>query len=327
MKAVITGSNGFIGTALLNKLADAGASVRCLVRSDGPTEVVSNISWHGINYADPDSLIRSGALHDADVVFHVAGVTKHLNIEGFRKGNVMPTQQLVDALKTLDTPLKRFVLISSQAAAGPAPDVSDPIDESVAPAPIELYGRSKLEAENVLRNADLPFDYTVIRPAAVYGPRDVDFLTLFKQLKSGIGIYPGNRDSYVSAIHVDDLVNGIIEAATHDKARNQTYFLTREVALSWQEIYEHIVSIWGSTLREVNLPFGLIELAGKVGDVYSRATGKITVLNSNKIDLARPRYWICSSEKAIADFNFAPDIAIPDGLAHTFNWYKEAGWL
>jgi nucleoside-diphosphate-sugar epimerase len=173
----------------------------------------------------------------------------------------------------------------------------------------------------------LPFAYTIIRPSAVYGPRDVDFLALFKQLKSGLGIYPGNRDSYVSAIYVEDLVNGILEAALHESASNQTYFLTREISLTWQHIYHIMADIWKNKLREINLPFGLVVVAGHLGDLYSKVTGRVTVMNSKKIDLARPRYWVCSAEKAMTDFGFSPQTKIEQGLQQTFNWYKTAGWL
>ncbi|MFK7845285.1 MAG: NAD-dependent epimerase/dehydratase family protein [Rhodothermales bacterium] len=332
MKCVITGSNGFIGTMLQAKLVGMGAEVRCLIRSGSgagkPAKTSTNgITHYAIDYADPESLINSGALNDAEYVFHVAGVTKQLTLEGFRRGNVMPTQHLVEALTQLKTPLKRFVLISSQAAAGPAKSASAPVLEAHNPAPIEDYGLSKLEAENILREQQLPFSYTTIRPAAVYGPKDVDFLALFKQLKNGLGIYPANRNSFVSIIYVNDLVDGIINAAMHDNTKNQTYFLAKDIAVTWHQIYSFIADIWGSKLREINLPFGLISIAGHLGDIYSKITGKITVLNSKKIDLAKPAFWVCSSEKAQKDFGFDPQTTLPGGLRQTFSWYKEAGWL
>lgn len=332
MKCVITGSNGFIGTMLQAKLLEMGAEVRCLVRSESGArkpakESTNSITQYAINYADPESLIHSGALNDAEYLFHVAGVTKHLNLDGFRRGNVVPTKHLVQALTSLQTPLKRFVLISSQAAAGPAKSATIPVLEANDPAPIEDYGLSKLEAENVLRGQALPFSYTTIRPAAVYGPKDVDFLALFKQLKNGLGIYPGNRNSFVSTIYVTDLVDGIINAAMHENTKNQTYFLTKDIAVTWHQIYSLIADLWGSTLREINLPFGIISIAGSLGDIYSKITGKITVLNSKKIDLAKPAYWVCSSEKAQKDFGFDPQTTLSGGLRKTFNWYKEAGWL
>ena len=88
-----------------------------------------------------------------------------------------------------------------------------------------------------------------------------------------------------------------------------------------------IAGFWESRLKEVNLPFGVVAMAGRLGDLYSKATGRITVMNSKKIDLARPKYWVCTSEKAQQEFGFAPATGIEQGLQETFTWYREAGWL
>lgn len=328
MKPVITGSNGFIGSMLRNQLIAENADVRCLVRSNpGSQTRADGYTQYGINYHDEESLVSSGALDDATHLYHVAGVTKSLSLEGFRQGNVTPTRNLIRALQRVNPNLERFVLISSQAAAGPATSTQSPKTEADRAAPIEDYGQSKHEAEQLLTESALPFPYTIIRPAAVYGPRDVDFLALFKQLKNGLGIYPGNRNSYVSTIYVDDLVKGIIDASRHASTGNSTYFLTNEVAVSWQQIYQHIATLWSSRLIEINLPIGIIAAVAKLGDLYSKATGNITVLNSKKIDLARPRYWVCSSAQATQDFGFSPETELASGLRKTFEWYKTSGWL
>ena len=326
MKAVITGSNGFIGSSLVATLLEKGSEVRCLVRSEPRT---SDDSAHRfvIDYSDPESIIQSGALESADVVFHLAGVTKHLTLEGFRNGNVMPTQSLLEALKKQNPSLQRFVLVSSQAAAGPAPSEFDPVTESQSPVPIEDYGRSKLEAENLLRDSNLPFPYTIIRPAAVYGPRDVDFLPLFKQIKAGRGIYPGNKDSYISLIHVSDLVDGILLASTTAAAANNTYFLTNEVAVTWRHVYKAVASALKKSIWEFNIPFPVIAFAGKLGDLYSTVSGTIPILNSKKIELAKPKYWICSPEKAIQELNFSAQVSMLEGMESTYTWYIDQKWI
>lgn len=326
MIAVITGSNGFIGSALVKELIDNGDEVRCLIRKPEPPQD-DGVKRFVIDYMNPDQIVASGALDGADILYHVAGVTKALSLASFRAGNVKPTQNLLEAAARRCPALKRFVLISSQAASGPAKSLAQPVQESDDPAPVEDYGRSKLEAENLLRDQDHPFPYTIIRPAAVYGPRDADFLSLFKQLQKGVGIYPGNRDSYVALIHVDDLVKGIFEASQATSAENQVYYLTNEVAISWQEIYHTLSELLDKRIFELNVPFPIIALAGKIGDMVARFTGKVTVLNSKKIDLARPRYWTCTAEKAKAELNFQPAIAMRQGFKETIAWYRMEGWM
>ena len=327
MKAVITGSNGFIGSTLVQQLSGLGHEVRCLTR---PSSVAKSsnpkVRRFAIDFEQPETLASCGALDDADIVFHVAGVTKALTLKAFRAGNVAPTRVLLDTIERINPGLKRFVLVSSQAAAGPASSVDVPMTESMPANPVEDYGRSKFEAERLLEQS-YSFPWTIVRPAAVYGPRDVDFLQLFKQLRLGLGIYPGNRDSYVAIVHVDDLVDGILLAATSESSRNQTYFLTHEVAVPWPEIYRAIGAAWGRNIREISVPLGAVSLAGRLGDAYSKLTGRVSVLNSKKIDLARPRYWICSPQKARTDFGFAPKTPLHAGLRDTLAWYKKEQWI
>ena len=301
--------------------------MRCLVRSKPKSEKSDAAKRYVIDYTSQQSILDSDALDDADVIFHVAGVTKHLTLEGFRAGNVLPTKNLVEAASKRTPSLKRFVLISSQAAAGPASHLERPVTEHAPAQPIEEYGLSKLEAENILRETPLPFPYTIIRPTAVYGPRDVDFLPLFKQIGAGRGIYPGNKHSYISLIHVQDLVDGILRAATSDPAKNQTYFLTNEESITWQQVYQAISEVLGKSIWELNIPFPLIAFAARVGDLYSRITGTVSILNSKKIELAKPKLWICSADKAKKEFNFTPTIQMEEGMATTFEWYKKHGWV
>lgn len=327
MNAVITGSNGFIGSSLVKNLLAEGADVRCLVRSKPDADKDDGVKRYVIDYTNQESILESGALNNADVIFHVAGVTKHLTLEGFRAGNVLPTKNLIEAASIQAPSLKRFVLVSSQAAAGPASHLEQPVTEHKPPEPIEEYGLSKLEAENILRESSLSFPYTIIRPTAVYGPRDVDFLPLFKQIGAGRGIYPGNKDSYISLIHVQDLVDGILRAATSDRSKNQTYFLTNEESITWQQVYQAISSVLGTAIWELNIPFPLIAFAARLGDLYSKLTGTVSILNSKKIELAKPKLWICSADKARKEFNFTPTIQMAEGMATTFEWYKKHGWV
>lgn len=326
MIAVVTGSNGFIGSALVQKLLDEDAEVRCLIRKPEIPRA-DGIDRFVVDYLNPENIAASGALDGADIIYHVAGLTKALDLPSFRIGNVTPTRHLLEAAAKRCPELKRFVLISSQAASGPAASLDQPVKESDTPSPVEDYGRSKLEAENLLRHQAHPFPFTIIRPAAVYGPRDVDFLSLFKQLRTGAGIYPGNRDSYVSLIHVADLVNGILGAANTEAGENQAYYLTHETAVSWRDIYHTLSDLLDKRIFELNVPFSVIALAGRIGDIVARLTGKVTVLNSKKIDLARPRYWICTAEKAKTQIDFKPVINMRQGFKETIAWYRMEGWM
>jgi nucleoside-diphosphate-sugar epimerase len=196
-----------------------------------------------------------------------------------------------------------------------------------APQPVEAYGRSKLEAERVVRSYASWIPSTIIRPCSVYGPRDVDFLQAFRQVSHGWGIYPGCRDRYLSLIFVGDLVNGIVQAAQTPAAAGRTYFLCADRPLSWRDLYRAMAGVMGTRIVELNIPQWAIDWAGRAGDVYSRLSGRYSLANSQKIALSRPRYWVCSSERAREDLRFAARVSLPEGLEATYRWYVEHGWL
>ena len=119
--------------------------------------------------------------------------------------------------------VKRFVYVSSLAAAGPCKN-GVAVTEDCSPCPVSDYGRSKLEGEKaVLQYRDL-IPVTIVRPPAVYGPRDRDMLVLFKMIKKGVFFDLGT--CYYSLLYVDDLVQGIILCAESKKAEGKIYFLS-----------------------------------------------------------------------------------------------------
>ena len=179
MNVLVTGATGFIGSHLAERLLADGHRVRCLVRR------TANRRWLGdprLELADgsitePSSL--PAAVAGIDIIFHVAGLTAARSREEFFRGNHDGTKNMLEAAARAGKPL-RFVHVSSQAAAGPSPTAT-PIDESFPCRPITAYGESKRAAEEeVLKYAD-QFPITIVRPPAVYGPRDNGVYTFFRQ--------------------------------------------------------------------------------------------------------------------------------------------------
>jgi nucleoside-diphosphate-sugar epimerase len=325
MNAIISGSNGFIGKHLVKQLLEKGFNVRCLDLQH--SDKIENVSYYNIDLTDKDALIKSNVLRDVDYVFHLAGVTKRTSLDEFRVGNVLPTDNLVRTLQMQNTKLKRFVFISSQAAAGPALSYSDPVTEDTPPRPVEAYGMSKLEAEYLVRFQSEKLPITIIRPCSVYGPGDVDFLPIFKQVRSHLSLYPGNKDKFVSIIFIEDLVSGIFKAAASNSTISKVYFLGSDKPVSWQEIYHTIAEIQVKKVLELNLPQKLITVAGRLGDIYSKLRGKYTLINLQKIALSKPKYWICSSNAAQRDFGFKTRHTLKEGFLKTYQYILDNGIL
>ena len=328
MIAVVTGSSGFIGSHLVEALLERGGTVRALIRPESRSGTRDpRVSYHVADLLDDRSLRESAVWTGATHVFHAAGVTKARTLAEFRDGNVVPTANILAALAARGSRLQRFLLVSSQAAAGPAPEENHPVREDDAPHPVEAYGRSKLEAEQAtLRFADtLPV--TIVRPSAVYGPRDVDFLSIFKQATSRVAVFAAPADQLMTIVHVRDLVSAMIRAIEQPRARGRTYFVGSETPVSWRKLYSMIAELASTSSRAVQLPPALLRVAGHAGDAFSRTTGKATLLNSNKMALAVPKWWLCDSTRAREELAWRPEIDLQDGLRDTYLWYRQAGWL
>jgi len=186
MIVAITGANGFIGRNLVERFAALGWEVRPVVRQDyeaGDARLVARFA-------------------NADVLVHAAGATRAVTVTSLRDSNVGLTHRTLDAAQR--AAVRRVIFVSSQAAAGPAESLTSPVDEVRPPAPIEPYGQSKLDAETFLHLPEaLPS--VILRPAAVYGPGDRDFLAMFRFARRGLAIHPGNRSQWISIVHVSDL--------------------------------------------------------------------------------------------------------------------------
>lgn len=328
MIAVVTGSSGFIGSHLVNALLARGAEVRALVRRESPTAGRDpRIAYWQADLADDRSVRESPVWARATHVFHAAGVTKGRTLAQFRDGNVFPTANILAALAARTTPPPRIVLVSSQAAAGPASAPDRPVRESDRPLPIEAYGRSKLQAEQAVARYRDELPITIVRPSSVYGPRDRDFLAAFRQASRRVAIHAAPRDHLISIVHVADVVRALLLAAEHPGAVGKTYFVANERPVTWRELYEEMARAAGSHPVQLQLPMPALRAAAWAGDVLSTLTGRPTILNRNKVALARPRWWLCDPSRARAELGWRAEMPLQQGVHEAYTWYVGAGWL
>ena len=186
MKVLLTGASGFVGSHVLDSLRARGIAVAVLLR---PTSDKSFLQQHlgsveirTGSISDPHSL--RPAMEGITHVIHCAGLTKARRISEFYQINHAGTRNVVEAINARADQVQRLVHVSSLAAAGPAL-ASAPAREENPPNPVSEYGKSKLAGELVVRQkCRVPF--TVIRPPAVYGPRDAEFLRLFNAVERTI---------------------------------------------------------------------------------------------------------------------------------------------
>ncbi|HEY2067631.1 MAG TPA: NAD-dependent epimerase/dehydratase family protein [Gemmatimonadaceae bacterium] len=328
MIAVVTGSTGFIGSHLVDGLLARGATVRALVRPETPASRRDERIPHWEADLLDDRSVRESKIWDgATHVFHLAGVTKGRTLSHFRAGNVFPTANVLAALAARNGPKPHVVMMSSQAAAGPASSPDAPVRETDRPLPVENYGRSKLQAEQAVTRYrdDLPI--TILRPAAVYGPRDRDFLAVFRQASRRVALHAVPQDHAFSVVHVEDVVSAALVAAEHGSSAGKVYFVADDELVTWRRLYDLVAQEAGAKPIQLQVPLPAVRLAARAGELVSSITGRSSNFNRNKAAMARPRWWLCDASRAREELGWAPQVTLQQGVHDTYLWYVNAGWL
>ncbi|MEO5356737.1 MAG: NAD-dependent epimerase/dehydratase family protein [Nitrospirae bacterium YQR-1] len=320
MKALVTGATGFIGSHLVEELIRQGYYVTCLVR-DG-----SDLKWiegYPVKKLTGDCLnpeILNSTPEQFDYVFHLAGLTKEAKSGDFYSTNVTGTDNLLKNVVKYNRNIKRFVHISSLAVGGPSMD-GMPLCPCTPPNPVSDYGRSKLQGEEAVARHSGEIPVTIIRPPAVYGPRDKDFYMLFKMVKRGYLPFWGK--SFYSFIYVEDLTRGIANSVKTDKSVGKTYYLTDTEMYSNEFLADTIAGELNCKYIKLRIPIGVVPLLAKVISKLSKAS----IINSDKIAELKHTHWVCNCEDASKDFSFKPEVTLREGIRWTANWYKINKWL
>jgi nucleoside-diphosphate-sugar epimerase len=324
MRALVTGASGFVGGRLRDALCEAGADV-CAIRRAGSPEPERGRSVVA-DYADGEALAKVIADEKPDVVFHVAGATKGVSYDDFARANVMPTVNLLGAVKQSHPGVRRFVMVSSLAAYGPS-SAERPHVESDEPRPIEHYGKSKLEAEQALAREADGVPWTIFRPGGVYGPGDGDYFNLFREVHKGRNVFFGNRKRWFSAIYVDDCVRALCGALGTERTVGRGYFLCDGVPITWETFQDTIVRQSGRKVKSLDLPGFLVPMAAFGGELLSRIDKKPRLFNRQKSIMGEQEAWTCRHDAARDDFGYRPEVTLDDGVRRSIDWYREHRWL
>ena len=326
MKIFVTGATGFVGSFLTERLVAAGHQVTCLVRKKSNLRWIADLDvacYYG-SLQDKNSLIRG--LEGIEMVYHVAGVTKAMNKAAYFEGNVDGTRHLIEAALNFKDKIKRFILVSSQTAVGSSPTII-PIDESHTARPLTDYGRSKRAAEEYALSVRDQLPLTIVRPPAVYGPRDTDILEFFRTVKVGIIPQLSGGEKYLSLIHVRDLCRGIEMAAENPKAAGEIYFITSAQPYAWGEVARITLKVLGKKGIRLPVPLLLMKSIAVISEGISTLTKKPALINKQKIIDMEQEFWTCSPEKARKELGFECEISLEDGIQETLTWYREQNWL
>lgn len=325
-KVLVTGASGFVGSHLVDQLVERGNSVRCLVRHSSKLRYLEHprieLAYGGLD----GSTDWDAALADVHTVYHVAGTTFARRPKDYFLVNHQGTEAiLAEAVKRRDR-IKKFVHISSLAAVGPGPD-GKPVNEDTTPSPITPYGRSKLMGEEAVHAVSDLLPVTIVRPPAVYGPRDYGIFEFFKAVKGGMFPMIGRNDKRVSLVHVRDLADGIILAGESERSVGRTYFISSEDDYSMRAVADLIAALMRRRLRSFAIPRTVAYGVALAAEGAAALMRKPPVINRDKVTDLSQGSWTCSIERARNELGYNPRVPLEQGLRETLEWYKGEGWL
>ena len=307
----LTGATGFVGSHILDRLTTAGCQVAALSRRRGQLEAPDRPVREVVgSIADHEALVDLVA--EADVVVHCAGLVAARRSGEFHAVNVEGTARLIRAAAA-SPKQPRIVLLSSLAAREPH---------------LSAYAESKRGAETVLGEEGRSLSWSVLRPPAVYGPRDRATLTLFRQFAAGLALLP-NRQGRFSLIYVEDLAEAVL--ALVRSAPESGHILEiddgRPDGYSWSELVAIAEQALNRRIRQVFVPKALQRLVGAISTATAALTDRPPMLSEGKINEIAHTDWVCHGPLLSERVDWRPDVQFAKGCAETLSWYKAKGWI
>jgi nucleoside-diphosphate-sugar epimerase len=190
---------------------------------------------------------------------------------------------------------------------------------------VNAYGRSKLASEDVVRTtADLR--WVILRPCAVYGPRDHGFLPLFRMAERGLFLVPTDDRTSFTLVHVSDLVRAVRLAATAGSAVGETLFLGHAQPQTSLDVLRAIARATSRPFKPRHVPAPLFVALAKTGDLLWKL-GVEPMVDSGRLAELRAKGFVCSVARARAVLGFEAATDLQDGMAETARWYRAQGWI
>ncbi len=323
---MVTGATGFIGSHLVEALVKRKVKVRCLLRKRSDPRWLEGLPIEKVygDFDEPSSLKE--AVKDVDRVFHLAGVTKAVKEETYFRVNAQGTDRLIHACLEENPNLQRFVLVSSQAASGPSQGGGNKTETDPC-CPVSPYGRSKRMGEELAMAHRQEIPIVVLRPSAVYGPRDTDMYALFKVVSKGFIPTFWGMNGYFSLCYVEDVVEAILLSAEAAHASGEIFFVSDGCRYRMEEVGETLARAMGVRGVRVPVPKAAFWGVASASEAFSRLSGKPALINRGKAQEMLQCDWGCDISKARNLLGFVPRFDLFEGAKRTYAWYRQEKWL
>jgi nucleoside-diphosphate-sugar epimerase len=334
---IVTGASGWLGRALLAVLGDRDADTGLASRVRALVLNASAVCTLGVpsgrveicvgDLADArvlDSLLRDG--EGADII-HCAGVIHPRRVREFDETNVAGTAALVEAARRAH--VRRFVHVSSNSPFGANPTTTDSFRAEEPFNPYMAYGRSKMHAEMIVREADgTGLETTIVRPPWFYGPyqpaRQTRFLRAVRR-----GRFPcfGDGRNRRSMVYVENLVDGIFCAELEPQAAGRAYWIADRRPYEMSEIV--------STTRRALVREGLLvthstpRFPGMFADWAERADAAVQrsgrYIQALHVLGEMNKTIACDISRAEQELGYTPRVDLYEGMRKSVRWCLEQG--
>lgn len=301
-RLALTGATGFLGSHVLEAALGAGYEVAALTRRPQPPR--ERVIWVPGDLADTEAMAH--LTRGVEAVIHVAGVVNAPDAAGFEAGNVTGTLNLLDAARLKG--IRRFVHVSSLAARELG---------------LSAYGASKARSEKLLRASAL--DWTIVRPPAIYGPRDKEMFELFRAARWGV--VPVPAQGRASMIHAADLARLLIALVPGGEGvTGQTFEPDDGRAGGWEH-REMARAIGWAMGRRPFVPGLTPAMLARIARFDGLVRGAKAKMTPDRAAYFSHPDWVSNPSGAVPAALWTPQIPTRDGLKQTAQWYRKAGWL
>jgi len=314
-KVLVTGATGFVGSHLVRHLAEKGYKIRGVSRKEvSPFPEINNYE-----HAKIQDVYSAEAwqplLAGVDIVVHLIAKTHSSNLgdlkalPDYRHINVDITKALLDASSAAGA--TRFIYLSSIKAVGEETPIDEPFTEESPCNPVDSYGISKREAEELILKYEGKIDTVIFRPPMIYGPGvKGNFLRLLKAVDHGLPLPFGMMENARSMLYVENLTDAILTCLQSEKAAGQIYHVADSETPSTKEIMVEMGRYLGKKPRLVPVPKVMLKAAGFLTDRTSEIR-KVT------------ESLVVGIEKISEELNWEPGYNISTGFEKTCRWFKE----
>lgn len=324
-KALVTGSNGFVGSNLCRELAGNGYQVRALHRAGSDLSALQGLDlelFEG-DVCDPASLQK--ACKDVEMVFHIAALfrqAKHPD-SVYHQVNVDGVKNVFEA--AISCNVRKIIHCSTVGVHSHIPN--PPADEHEEYRPGDIYQETKCEGEKAALEyfKQGKIDGVIIRPAMIWGPGDKRTLKLFRGIAGRRFPLIGSGKTLLHWVLVTDLARAFRLAAEKPTAPGDIFIIAGERAVTMKQLYQTVADKYGVKPLPIRIPALPVQLLGDLVEIICIPLGVEPPIYRRRVDFfTKTRSFDCS--KAKAELGYSAAYSFEEEVAMIADWYKEQGW-